>query len=266
MDFLQIRQCIIFAWLAVLVATLFFWPQASRAEHLCDSPRSDEVVVAEVVGPGAGYYLCEWQSESDSARPVTYYSPEEWKAFFDHMAEVEAANQQERLLMGKRYRQLQEGMWFLPGEEPFAGWSTRSATKTKTSAGDRYLQRGCTASFWTLDGEVILSTLHGGDGMATISYIGHTIPAPEKSKIKKISLTQDGQAQTVTALVSKVGQGQKKMGMVSFAVASGNILVGAIEDKQDYTLSDNGKPIFSGQWHGGLKAREALARCLAERN
>lgn len=255
----------ILARLFVLLAALCLWPQPSHAEHLCDSPRSNEVVVAEVVGPGAGYYLCEWSSESESARPVTYYSPEEWKAFFDHMGEVEAVNQKQRILMGKRYRQLQEGMWFFPGEEPFAGWSTGSETEAKAPENEQTLGRGCTASFWTLDGEVIMSTLHGGEGMATISYVGHTIPAPGKSSLRQISLIQDGETQTVSALISPVGRGKRKMGMVSFAVPSGNILLSAIEDKQSYILSDKGKQIFAGQWHDGLKARDALASCLAKR-
>lgn len=242
-----------------------FWPQAAWAEYMCEHPRSGDVIVAEVIGPGAGYYLCDSAPEGSGAASMRYFSPEEWKAFFDHMAEVDARNERERIQMGQRYRQLQEGLWFMPGEEPFAGWSPGSASSPGRKAGDMGADSGCTASYWTPAGAVIMSTLGGRNGIAVISYMGYSIPAPDKSKSRKFSLTQSGETQTVTAMISKAGHGRKKMGMVSFAVRTGDILVGAIDDVQDYSLSDNGKTIFSGQWHDGLRARDALAQCLAQR-
>ena len=195
---------------------------------------------------------------------MQYFSPEQWKAFGDHAADVEANNSQERALMGQRLRQLQAGMWFLPGEEPFAGWATGpgGSTGNQTNIGSA----GCSASYWTTNGAVIMTTLNGRDGAAVIVYQGYGIPAPRKPTRKRIALTQSGETQTVTVLVSTVGNPKRKMGSITFAVPSGNALVNAIEDVQDYTLADEeGKVYFSGKWHDGLRARDALARCLAKR-
>ena len=243
------------------------WPQAARAEHLC-AGRSNEYTVTEVYNQFGGVVeaWCEWGSDSNQgAAAMRYYSPEEWAAFARHGAEVEAANSEQRKLIGQRYRQLQEGLWFLPGEEPFAGWSPEPASGSQRAPRKRGADSDCTVSYWTPAGAVIMSTLEGRNGPAVIQYMGYSIPAPDKSQSKTFSLTQSGESQTVTALISKVGLGRKTTGMVSFAVPSGAILVGAIEDVQDYSLADNGKTIFSGQWHDGLKARDALAQCLAQK-
>jgi len=245
--------------------TFCLWPQAARADHLC-AGRSNEYTVTEVYDEFGGVVeaWCEWGSDgAESAAAMRYYSPEEWKAFAEQGAKVEAANAQERMLAGKRYRQLQEGVWFMPGDEPFAGWSSGSTSTTRPGTRGSETGGSCTVSFWTLEGAVTLSAPGGRNGVAVISYMGNTIPAPNKTGKRRFSLTQSGATQTVTATISKVGLGKRIQGMVTFAVPSGNILVGAIEDVQDYRLAENGKTIFSGQWHDGLKARDALARCLA---
>ncbi len=202
--------------------------------------------------------------ERGDAASMRYFSPEEWRGFFEHSQRTEAQSQRERALMGERYRRLQAGMWFFPGEEPFAGWSTAPNARASRPARRADPNASCTASFWTLDGAVIASTVGGRDGVAVISYMGHSIPAPTRNQYRRIALTQSGRTQTVRAWVSSVGTGRRRMGMVTFTVPSGNILVGAIEDVQDYSLADNGRTIFSGQWHDGLQARAALARCLSQ--
>ena len=203
---------------------------------------------------------------ADSGAPsMSSFSPEQWKAFFEHMEKVEAENQRERILMGQRYRQLQQGLWFMPGEVPFAGWSTGSTPSPRAENDGGQTPSSCTASFWTMDGAVTLSAPRGGEGPAVISYMGYSIPAPDRSEFRKFSLTQSGSTQSVNALISSAGRGKKPMGIVSFAVPSGNILVRAIADVQDYRLADQGRTIFSGQWHDGLKARDALAKCIAQR-
>ena len=195
---------------------------------------------------------------------MRYFSPEEWKAFAEHENKVEARNSRERMLAGQRYRRLQQGLWFMPGEVPFAGWASGSASASKRAGDTPRLSKDCTISYWTPLGAVFLSTVGGRNANAVISYMGHSIPAPKRSQSRKFSLTQSGKTQTVTAIISRVGLGRKKIGMVTFAVRSGDILVGAIADVQDYSLADKGKTIFSGQWHDGLRARDALARCLAQ--
>lgn len=249
--------------LALLGGTL--WPQAASAEHICGG-RSDEYVVSEVYVAGGGVTesWCEWSSKGggDSAAAMRYYSPEEWKAFADRGAEVEAANAEERRLVAQRYHQLQQGVWFLPGEQPFAGWSSPQPTSASHAAAPR---KDCTVSYWTLNGAVIMSANGSGSDKAVIRYMGYSIPLPSGSQLRKFSLTQSGETQTVTAVISRAGLGKRNMGMVSFVVPTADLLVRSIEDGQDYTLSENGKTIFSGRWHDGLKARDALAQCLAQR-
>lgn len=256
-------------WTQILLALLSFcfWPQTAHAEHLC-AGRSNEYTVSEVYDQTGKIveYWCEWGSDGhQGAAEMRYFSPEEWAAFAKHGAEVEAANSEQRKLIGLRYRQLQEGLWFLPGEEPFAGWSPEPASGSQRATEKGKADKDCTVSYWTPAGAVIMSALEGRNGPAVIRYMGYSIPAPHKSQSRAFSLTQSGESQTVTALISKVGLRSKTMGMVSFVVPSGAILVGAIEDVQDYSLADNGKTIFSGQWHDGLKARDALAQCLAQK-
>lgn len=241
------------------------WPQEALAEHICGG-RSDEYVVSEVyvAGGGVAESWCEWSSKGggDSAAAMRYYSPEEWKAFADRGAEVEAANTEERRLVAQRYRQLQQGVWFLPGEQPFAGWSSPLPTRASRAAAPR---KDCTVSYWTLSGAVIMSANGSGSDKAVIRYMGYSIPLPSGSQSRKFSLTQSDETQTVTAVISRAGLGKRNMGMVSFVVPTVDLLVRSIEDGQDYTLSENGKTIFSGRWHDGLKARDALARCVARR-
>lgn len=253
----------------VLLSTLafFFWPQAAWADHLCGG-RSDEYTVTEVYNEFGGVVesRCEWGSGRGSGgAEMRFFSPEEWKAFAEHGAQGEAANAQKRKLAAQRYRQLQKGLWFMPGEEPFAGWLSGSTSRSNPGIGDKSVTGECTASFWTPAGAVILAASSGANGIGLISYMGSSIPAPNKSQSRKFSLTQSGKTQAVKATILRVGLGSKRMGMVSFAVPSGSILVGAIEDVQDYSLADQRTTIFSGQWHDGLKARDALARCLAQR-
>ncbi|MCH2236573.1 MAG: hypothetical protein MK060_01680 [Blastomonas sp.] len=243
-----------------------FWPHAASAEHLC-AERNNEYTVREVYDQTGNIieYWCEWGDEGDAgAAAMRYFSPEEWKSFAEHGANVETQDARRRIQAGRRYRQLQDGLWFMPGEIPFAGWSSGASGSTLGSGAIR-AGEDCTVSYWTPTGAVIMSTLGGKNDNAVISYMSYSIPIPNKSQFRRFSLTQSGRTQTVSAMISKVGLGSKKMGMVSFAVRSADVLVGAIQDAQDYALADSGKTIFSGQWHDGLRARDALARCLAQR-
>ena len=242
------------------------WAQAARAEHLC-AGRSDEYTVTEVYDQSGGVVeaWCEWGTEGDGgATSMRYFSPEEWKAFFDHIEEDKKRARQERILMGQRRRQLEQGLWFLPGQTPFADWQTEPGATTGVAS--KLGGSGCAASYWTLNGAVIMTAFEGSEGAARISYQGYGIPVPKKPKTMKIALTQSGETQTVTAIVSRVGHRGSKMGMVTFNVPSGRALANAIEDVQSYSLSDGkGNVYFSGQWHDGLKVRNAMRRCLEQR-
>lgn len=243
-----------------------FWPQAARAEHLC-AGRSDEYTVTEVYDESGGVVeaWCEWGSGGNGgAAGMRYYSPGQWKALFDQLEVDKTRDRRERTLMGQRRRQLEKGLWFLPGQDPFAGWQTGPGATVPVASNPG--GSGCAASYWTLNGAVILTAFEGSEGAARISYQGYGIPAPEKPKTMKIALTQSGETQTVTAIVSRVGHRKNRMGMVTFNVPSGRALANAIDDVQSYSLSDgNGKLYFSGRWHDGLKVRNAMKKCLAQR-
>lgn len=101
---------------------------------------------------------------------------------------------------------------------------------------------------------------HGDDRLP-----GFDIPAPAASEAKHFALTQSGDTQRVRAVISRAQLGKKKVGMVTFAVPSGHALVDAIEDVQDYRLADGDRVIAAGEWHDGLKARDAIAACLGRR-
>ena len=254
---------------AFLAALVFcFWPQAAWAEHRCGAVMSsDEYVTYEVYNQFGGLVdaWCEWEEKGDrSEAEMRYYSPDEWKAFGKSGAKTDDKDAKERALTEQRYLQILYGLWFMPGEVPFAGWLTGSKSASNRESASKPVDKDCTASFWKPTGAVILSARQGPNGVALISYMGSSIPAPSKPESRKFSLTQSGKTQTVNATISKVGLGGKQMGMVTFGVPSGSILVGAIEDVQDYSLADEGKTIFSGQWHDGLKVRDALAQCLAQ--
>jgi len=244
---------------------LGLWPQVARAEHLC-AGRSNEYTVTEVYDQSGGVVeaWCEWGSEDNgSAAAKRYFSPEQWKALFDHIEEDKTRDRRERILMGQRRRQLEQGLWFLPGEDPFADWQTEPGTTIDVASNSG--GSGCAASYWTLNGAVIMTAFEGSEGAARISYQGYGIPVPGKPKKMKIALTQSGETQTVSAIVSRAGPRGNKMGMVTFNVPSGRALANAIEDVQSYSLSDgNGNVYFSGQWHDGLKVRNAMKICLEQ--
>lgn len=177
----------------LLLPSLFFcfWPQAANAEHLC-AERYNEYMVREVYDQTGNIveYWCEWGSEGDAgAAAMRYFSPEEWKAFAEHENKVEARNSRERMLAGQRYRRLQQGLWFMPGEVPFAGWASGSASASKRAGDTPRLSKDCTISYWTPLGAVFLSTVGGRNANAVISYMGHSIPAPKRSQSRKFSLT-----------------------------------------------------------------------------
>lgn len=154
-----------------------FWPHAASAEHLC-AERNNEYTVREVYDQTGNIieYWCEWGDEGDAgAAAMRYFSPEEWKSFAEHGANVETQDARRRIQAGRRYRQLQDGLWFMPGEIPFAGWSSGASGSTLGSGAIR-AGEDCTVSYWTPTGAVIMSTLGGKNDNAVISYMSYSIP------------------------------------------------------------------------------------------
>ena len=76
-----------------------------------------------------------------------------------------------------------------------------------------------------------------------------------------MELIQSGEVQRVRALNIHFGS-VKSMGMILFNVHEPKILIGAIEDKQDFEIKFKGAKVAQGEWHSGLKARDELTTCL----
>ena len=95
-----------------------------------------------------------------------------------------------------------------------------------------------------------------------LGFFGATIPSVRKPRVIKLELIQSGETQKVQAFNINLGS-VKSMGMVLFNVHTPEILIGAIEDKQDFEIKFNGETIARGAWHSGLNARDEMSSCLS---
>lgn len=204
-------------------------------------------------GPNNSGVACYWVDEggdnSDGggaggeSSPMIHYSEQEWQAFRESIKQAAIQEEQNRM-KDPTYRALKQGTW------DFA--------KNKPDSPDKV----CQASFLTLHGGVMFIDIVGQQKNGTmLGFFGGLIPKAKTIQPITLSLTQSGQTQTVKAFHSTF-PGGKDIGMYLFVVPSTQALLGAIEDKQDYTVSHNGEVMISGKWHSGLKARDWLKACV----
>ena len=184
-------------------------------------------------------------SDTGSYAPNSFVSfpPQAWNNFAAHL--LETHNQEIEDSFGKdpAYRDLLRGVWTFSRSSPDAA------------------QKTCAATFWTRNGGVTLFHFGGANDLTMLGFFGTGIPAAKRPKIVTMDLTQSGETQRVRALNMHFGA-VKAMGMALFNVNTPAILIGAIEDKQDFQIRMNGATIAQGAWHSGLKARNELAACL----
>ena len=166
------------------------------------------------------------------------YPPEAWEEWVRHGQEVDQRNREELFAKYPAYRELMQGIW------------------TFHSSG-----RNCGATFWTLNGGLSFVHLGGKENLTLLGFFGSGIPRVRKPRIIDLTLTQSGEAQRARALNLPFGP-MKSMGLVLFNVRTPEILIGAIEDKQDFDIMSDGRSIARGAWHGGLHARDEMASCL----
>lgn len=160
-------------------------------------------------------------------------------------ANAEAAEAQ-RMQADPLYREMKQGVW----------------KYTRSRAGDA--RQFCGAAFIQLNGGAMIMDWGGEHNGTFIAYFGGAIPPARAVKRVKVSLVQSGETQTVTAFHSALPW-DKRIGMIVFAVPSTKALLGAIEDKQDYAVMMNGKPVIKGLWHSGAQARKSLSKCVSAR-
>lgn len=156
------------------------------------------------------------------------------------------AQEQLRMQQDPVYREMKQGTW--------------KFSRSKPSDPRQF----CGASFVQLSGGVMLMDWGGQHQATYLGFYGGAIPPSNAVKKVRLSLVQSGETQSVQAFHTALPWA-KKIGMVIFAVPSTKALLASIEDRQDYAVMMNGKPVIKGEWHGGKGAQTALRRCVSAR-
>lgn len=181
---------------------------------------------------------------------LSTYDPQKWADFFQHMRQSSLRTQRELLVRkhgeaaGKAFDQVSEGIWSV-GRSP-AGQSTLA----------------CAATFWTLNGGVILMDWKGEQSGTAMMFFSRAVPHDKKGvKRLRVSLVQSGETQTVEVLASRFPM-IPTMGMMFFKVPSSEALLSSIEDTQDFAVHMEGRELFSGEWHSANSMRKELVECV----
>jgi hypothetical protein len=90
----------------------------------------------------------------------------------------------------------------------------------------------------------------------------HAFPAGKPGQKILVTLKQGNDPPaTLNALYLTIGA--KAQPMIAFAVPTIDALLGGVEDRLSFELTQNGTKIASIAWHSGFAARDAMKRCLA---
>ncbi|MGI0493785.1 hypothetical protein ACN4EG_18540 [Alkalinema pantanalense CENA528] len=183
---------------------------------------------------------------------LSTYDPKKWLDFFEHLRQSSLENQREFLVKrhgeaaGKTFDQLAEGTWTV-GRSP-AGQATLA----------------CSASFWTLNGGVILMDWKGEQSGTAMMFFSKQIPHDRKGvKRLRVDLVQSGETQNVEVLASRFPM-VPSMGMMFFKVPSSEALLSSIEDTQDFAVHWDGRRLFGGEWHSANAMRKDLTECVEQ--
>jgi hypothetical protein len=171
------------------------------------------------------------------------FPPEAWADWVKHGQESHRQDEEERFARDPAYQALAKGTW------------------TYRDSGTTQSLQACEATFWTRNGGVSFIHLGGKDDLTLLGFFGAGIPSVGKPRTVTMELIQSGEVQKVRAINLRFGT-VASMGMVLFNVHSPAILIGAIEDRQDFEIRLDGKTIAQGEWHSGVAARNTLAACL----
>lgn len=171
------------------------------------------------------------------------FPPEAWNDWVAHSQETHRQEIEDKFGKDPAYQALMRGVW------TYRASSSDPSMKT------------CAATFWTRNGGVSFVHLGGGDDVTLLAFFGLNIPRVKSPRTINLELTQSGETQNVRA--TNLGFGAvESMGMVLFNVHTPEILIGSIEDNQDFEIKLAGNVIAQGEWHSGLEARAELVKCL----
>jgi hypothetical protein len=183
---------------------------------------------------------------------LSTYDPQKWADFFEEMRQSSLRTHRELLVRkrgeaaGKIFDQLYEGVWTVG----------RSLKGQPTLA--------CAATFWTLNGGVILMDWKGEQSGTAMMFFSRFVPHDKKGvKRLRVGLVQSGETQNVEVLASRFPM-VPTMGMMFFKVPSSEALLGSIEDTQDFAVQMDGRELFGGKWHSANSMRKDLAECVAQ--
>ncbi len=177
--------------------------------------------------------------------PPMRYDPKEWAAWMEIIRKGDEAAEEERM-KDPLYRELKAGVWDY-------GKPTTNARRDV-----------CLALFLQLRGGVLLMDWAGDQKGTFLAFYGGNIPKVTDIRRARVTLTQSGATQTVTAFHAPLPW-LADIGMIMFAVPSTTALLTSIEDEQDFEVGMNGQSMVSGNWHKGLEARRHLTDCVSQR-
>lgn len=218
------------------------WEHQQRVQAQQDEERRMNGIVSEMNQGVAGTRA----DGSAGYAPNTFVSfpPEAWDDWVKHGQEQQRQAIEDRFRANPAYEELLRGVW------------------TYRDSGRSQSPRVCAATFWTRNGGVSFIHLGGKDDFTFLGFFGASIPRVDKPRTMSMELIQSGESQRVRVLNIRFGS-VKSMGMLLFNVRTPAILLGAIEDRQDFELRSNGETLARGAWHSGLAARDKMASCLA---
>lgn len=160
-------------------------------------------------------------------------------------------------------------------EKVISGWWEFMHASSKAKSGEycaatfMRAKREKTASGMDLFNDVVAVTLFGPGGDYRGALLGFT-PLTENNAFPKlkngqkvlVTLKQGNETpSTLNAIYMTVGA--SALPMIVFAVPSIEALMAGMEDKWDFEVTYQNKPIANIAWHSGIKARDELKKCLA---
>lgn len=124
----------------------------------------------------------------------------------------------------------------------------------------------CAATYANLHGTITLSGVDKSWEGGLLTFIGENVPRPDTFRQITATLTQTGEPPaTVKIYNAEASPKMHGFGTLIFAVPSMNAALSGMTDKADFAVAIEGKEVFRMSWKDGLKARDALRRCVRQR-
>jgi hypothetical protein len=231
--------------LAQDMTTQAFWDEIEQRnkDQQAEQARQNDEAARRTAADLADAQNSEPREPAYAPNTFVSFPPQAWADWVKHAQDTHQQELEERFGKDPAYQALLRGAWTYSASSP------RGPLKT------------CAATFWTRNGGVSFVHLGGRGDFTLLGFFGATIPSVSTPRVVRLELTQGGETQTVEALNLNFGAVQS-LGMVLFNVGAPDVLIGAIEDEQDFEIKLKGETIARGAWRSGLKARDEMASCL----